>query len=139
MKMVRFFLLYPLTLFLILAVACKHPDKLNSNQEEQPSASLNDVVMPDGFSYDTYVQVEMAVQFYDNYDRLLKHQVFEVYNQDDKLIMTAATNEFGRYVGRITLPSVSKNIVVRSSRIGLVNDEWTVAVTGTSMNISIKY
>jgi hypothetical protein len=139
MKKVRFTWIYLLVLFLILGLACKHPEKLNSSQEEKSTESLKDVVMPDGFSYDNYVQVEMVVQFYDNFDRLLKNQVFEVFTEDNRQIMTAATNEFGRYVGKLTLPRVSSNIIIRSSRIGLVNDEWTMPVTETSMNISIKY
>jgi hypothetical protein len=131
----------PFIMLLILALACKHPEKINSTktEEEKQQETLSNIVMPDGFSYDNYHQVETAVQFYDNFDRLLKHQVFEVYTEDNRQIMTATTNEFGRYAGRLTLPKVSSNIIIRASRIGLVNDEWTVPVTGTSLNVSIKY
>lgn len=138
MKTCHFFILF---LSALVIAGCNTFDKPTGVEEGKPVETSRDfahVDVPEGFGYENYTHVELLLEFRDTYDRLLTHQLFQLFTEEGDLILTGKTNEFGKFHKELSLSRTTNTIICRAHRIGLPNDEWRLAVTRPLMSVTIK-
>ncbi len=137
------------SLLLMSLVSCRPFDIPNNGQSVDQSGlvdvkekTMAQLVIPDGFTFETSKKVNVSIEARDNGGSVLKNVAFDLYvkdkdSQDSVFLMTARTNDQGLFTSKLKLESTADRIIAITNYMGLPPYQ-TSDVAGSS-NVKLTF